>query len=99
MLRKLIIGFKKTVNKLILFKELIYVTEYQQKNIIWIYHNNLLREYYKVHKIIKAISQSYYFLYIKKKVISYISKYDLCYKIKSARYKSYREIKTLLVLN
>ena len=33
-LNKLTVNFKRIVNKLILFKELVYVTEYQQKEII-----------------------------------------------------------------
>ena len=34
MLKELIVSFEKTFNKLILFKELMYVAEYQQKEII-----------------------------------------------------------------
>ena len=33
-LNKLTVNFKRIVNKLILFKELVYVTECQQKDII-----------------------------------------------------------------
>ena len=55
MLKESIVNFKKTFNKLILFKELIYVAEYQQKEIIWIYYNNSIKEHYRVYKIIKII--------------------------------------------
>ena len=48
--------FKRTSDSLILFKELVYVPEHQQKNIIWMYHDKLLRGHWGVHKMIKAIS-------------------------------------------
>ena len=63
------------------------------------YHNNSLEEYYKMYKMIKAISQLYYFLYMQRKIADYVSKCDLCHKIKLLRHKSYEEIKTALVLN
>ena len=56
--------FKRINKNLLLFQELIYVSEYQQKDIIWMYHDKPLEEYCKIHKIIKAISQSYYFLHM-----------------------------------
>ena len=34
MLKELTVSFKKTFSELILFKELIYIVEYQQKEII-----------------------------------------------------------------
>ena len=34
MLKELIVSFKKTFSKLMLFKELMYITEYQQTEII-----------------------------------------------------------------
>ena len=49
--------------------------------------------------MIKVISQSYYFLYIQRKIISYIDKCNLCHKIKLTRYKLYRKMKILLILN
>ena len=64
-----------------------------------IYHNNSLEEHHKTHKMIKAISQSYYFLYMWRKIADYVSKCNLCHKIKSSRHKSYEEIKTALVSN
>ena len=91
--------FEKTNNRLILFKELVYVSEHQQKNIIWMYHNKSLREHHEVHKIIKAISQSYYFLHMRKKVQDYVNKCDLYHKIKSSRHKSYREMRTASTLD
>ena len=60
------------------------------------YHNELLREHHEVHKTIKAIFWSYYFSHMRKKVQDYINKCDLCHKIKSARYKSYEEMRTAL---
>ena len=63
------------------------------------YYNNSLREYYRVHKMIEIIFWLYYFLHMQRKVINYINKCDLCYKIKLARHKSYREIRTSLILN
>ena len=88
--------FKKTNNRLILFKRLVYVSEHQQKNTIWMYHNKLLREHCEVHKMIKIISQSYYFSHMRKKVQDYVNKCDLCHKIKSSRHKPYREMRTVL---
>ena len=99
MLKELIVSFKKIFSELILFKELMYVAEYQQKEIIWIYHNNSLKEHYRIYKIIKTISQLYYFLHMQRKVINYMSKYNLCHKIKLARHKLYREIRISLVSN
>ena len=87
--------FKRISNRLILFKELVYVSEHQQKNIIQIYHNKSLREYWEVHKIIEAISQLYYFSHMQKKVQIYVNKCDLCHKIKSFRHKSYKEMRTV----
>ena len=60
------------------------------------YHNKLLREYHEVHKIIEAIFWSYYFSHMRKKVQDYVNKYDLCHKIKSARHRSYKEIRVVL---
>ena len=48
--------------------------------------------------MIEAIFQSYYFLHMRKKVGTYVNKCDLCHKIKSARYKSYREMRTASTL-
>ena len=96
MLEQLTERFKRTSDDLILFKELVYVSEHQQQNIIRMYHNKLLREHWGVHKMIKATSWSYYFLHMWKKVQSYVNKCDLCHKIKSLRHKSYKEIRTVL---
>ena len=99
MLKKSIISFKKISNELILFKELVYILEYQQKQIMKMYYNNSLKEHYKTHKIIKAISQSYYFSYMQRKIADYMNKCNLCHKIKSSRHKSYEEMKITLVSN
>ena len=81
-------------DSLILFKELVYVSEHQQKNTIQMYHDELLREHHRVHKMIEVISQSYYFSHMRKKIQDYINKCNLCHKIKSARHKSYEEMRT-----
>ena len=47
--------FERISEELILFKELVYVSEHQQKNIIQMYHNEPLREHQEVHKMIEAI--------------------------------------------
>ena len=60
------------------------------------YHNDLLSKYWGIHKMIEAISSSYYFLHIRKKVDSYINKCNICHKIKSLKHKSYKEIRTAL---
>ena len=59
------------------------------------YHNELLREYHEIYKIIKAISQSYYFLYMQEKVTKYVSKCNLYHKIKLSRYRSYEEMRQI----
>ena len=94
MLKQLTEEFRRICNRLILFKELVYVSEHLQKNTIWMYHNESLGEFWGVHKIIEVISQSYYFSHMWKKVQNYVNKYDMCHKIKSLRYKSYEEIRT-----
>ena len=91
--------FKETSDRLILFKGLVYVPEHQQKNIIWMYHNKLLRDHWEVYKMIEVIFWSYYFSHMRKKVQDYVNKCDLCHKIKPVRHKSYREIRTALTLN
>ena len=96
MLKKSTKEFKKINKDLLLFQELIYVSEHQQKDIIWIYHDKLLREHYEIYKTIKAIFWSYYFSHMWEKVKKYMNKCDLCYKIKSSRHKSYEEIRQTL---
>ena len=41
----------------------------------------------------------YYFLYIWEKVIKYMSKCDLCHKIKLSRHRSYKEMRQTLTSN
>ena len=60
--------FEKTSNSLILFKELVYVSEYQQHDMIRIYYDDLLSEHWGVHKTIKATFWLYYFSHMWKKV-------------------------------
>ena len=96
MLKKSIKEFKKINKDLLLFQELIYMSEHQQKDIIWMYHDEPLEEHCEIHKTIKAISQSYYFSHMWEKVKKYVNKCDLCHKIKSSRYKSYEEIRQIL---
>ena len=92
-------GFKKTINRLILFQKLVYVLEHQQNDTIQMYHDDSLREHQEVHKMIEAISRSYYFSHMQRKVRDYVSRCDLCHKVKSTRHKSYREMKTALISN
>ena len=54
-LKKLTEEFKKINKDLLLFQELIYVPEHQQKDIIQIYHNESLEEHCEIYKTIKAI--------------------------------------------
>ena len=49
--------------------------------------------------MIKVIFWLYYFLHMQRKVVNYINKYDLCHKIKLLKHKSYKEMKTVLILN
>ena len=93
MLKKPTKGFEKINKDLLLFQELIYMSEHQQKDIIQMYHNESLREHHEIYKTIKAISQSYYFLHMQEKVTKYMSKCDLCHKIKLSRHRSYEEIR------
>ena len=88
--------FKRISDNLILFKELVYVSEHQQKNIIQMYHDKPLRDHWETHKTIKAIFWLYYFSHMRKKVQSYVNKCDLCHMIKSARHRPYREMRTVL---
>ena len=64
MLEKLTEDFEKISIELLLFQDLIYMSEHQQNNTIRIYYNKSLKNYHKIHKIIEVISQLYYFLYI-----------------------------------
>ena len=93
MLKKSIKEFKKINKDLLLFQELIYVSEHQQKDIIWIYHDKLLEEHHEIYKTMKAIFWSYYFLHMWEKIKKYINKCDLCHKIKSSWHKLYEEIR------
>ena len=63
------------------------------------YHNNFLEEYYRIYEMIKVIFWSYYFSHMQRKVVNYVSKCDLCYKIKLSRHKSYEKMRTALILN
>ena len=56
MFKKSTEGFKKTSIRLLLFQDLVYVSEHQQNNIIRIYYNKSLKDHYKVYKTIKTIS-------------------------------------------
>ena len=58
-----------------------------------------MRDHQEVYKTIEVIFWLYYFLHMWKKVEDYVSKCDLCYKIKSSRHRSYKEIRTTLILN
>ena len=98
-LKQLTEEFKRINDSLILFKRLVYVSEHQQKDIMWMYHDKSLRGHQGTHKTIKAISQSYYFSHMRKKVQNYVNKCDLCHKIKSVRHRSYEEMRTALTLN
>ena len=93
MLAKLTNRFKKTSTELLLFQDLIYVLKHQQNDIIKMYHDDLLREHWGIYKTIKAISWSYFFSHIRKKVSNYVNKCDICHKIKLLRHKSYKEIR------
>ena len=46
--------------------------------------------------MIEAIFWSYYFSHMRKKVQDYVNRSNLCHKIKSARHKSYEEMRTAL---
>ena len=60
------------------------------------YYNKSLREHHEIHKTIKAISQSYYFLHMCRKIKEYMNKCNLCHRIKSSRHKSYKEMRQTL---
>ena len=96
MLKKPIKEFEKINKDLLLFQELIYMSEHQQKDIIWIYYNKSLREHCKIYKMIKAIFRLYYFLHMQEKVKKYVNKCNLCHKIKSSRHRSYEEMRQTL---
>ena len=55
MLKKSIEEFEKINKDLLLFQELIYVSEHQQKDIIQIYYDKLLEEHCEIHKMIETI--------------------------------------------
>ena len=45
--------------------------------------------------MIEAISQSYYFSHMRKKVQGYVDKCNLCHKIKPTRHRPYGEMRTV----
>ena len=96
MLKKFIKRFEKINKDLLLFQRLIYVSEHQQKDIIQIYYNKSLKEHHEIHKTIETIFRLYYFSHMQKKVKEYMSKCDLCHKIKSSRHRPYEEMKQTL---
>ena len=96
MLKQLTEEFEETSDSLILFKRLVYVLKHQQKNIIQMYHNEPLRGHWETHKTIKAISWSYYFSHMRKKVQGHVNKCDLCHKIKPVRHRPYEEMRIVL---
>ena len=46
--------------------------------------------------MIEVISQSYYFLHMRKKVDIYVNKYNIYHKVKLVRHRSYEEMRTAL---
>ena len=60
------------------------------------YHDELLREHCEIHKMIKAIFWSYYFLHMQERVKKYVNKCDLCHKIKLSRHRPYKEMRQTL---
>ena len=60
------------------------------------YYDELLRGHWEIHKTIEAMFWLYHFSHMRKKVQSYVDKCDLCHKIKSARHRSYEEMRTAL---
>ena len=82
----------KIVKKLLLFQELIYVSSATRKKMIEWHHDNTLTEHFEIDKIMKLISQNYYFLLIKQKMKKYIQQYEQCQKSKSRKHKSYKKL-------
>ena len=62
----------KIIKKLLLFQKLIYMLLITRKKMIQQHHNNVLTEYFEIDKIIKMISQNYYFLLMRQKMKKHI---------------------------
>ena len=62
----------KIAEKLLLFQELIYILLTTRKEIIQQHHNNALIKYFEIDKIMKIISQNYYFLLMRQKMKKHI---------------------------
>ena len=89
----------KIVKKLLLFQELIYVSSATRKKMIKWHHNDALTEHFEINKMIKLISQNYYFLLIRQKVEKYIQQCKQCQKSKLKRHKLYEKLQSLNISN
>ena len=72
----------------------MYVPINKQDDIIRMYHNDLLKEHQGINKTIEVITQSYYFLKIRKKIQDYVQSCNTCHKIKHSRHAPYEEMRT-----
>ena len=84
----------KIVKKLLLFQELIYVLFVTRKEVIWQHHNNALTEHFEIDKMMKLISQNYYFLLIRQKMKKHIQQCEQCQKNKTKKHKSYEKLQS-----
>ena len=81
-------------NGLILFQGLVYVPSQIKEEVIKGHHDGPTSGHPGVSKTIEAITRTYHFPHVRKKVQEYIAKCDLCHKIKPKRHQPYGLLKS-----
>ena len=69
-----------------------------QKQLIREIHKHLLHGHPEIHKTLKKIKQTYQFPKIKIIVSKVLKRYDLCGKNKTKRYKLYKKLQPLFIM-
>ena len=66
-----------------------------RKKVIQQHHDNILTEHFEINKIVKLISQNYYFSLMRQKMKKHIQQYKQYQKSKLKRHKLYRKLQLL----
>lgn len=61
------------------------------------HNNNLLAGHFGINKTCELVVKKYYLLISCKDIKAYIQGYDICLALKAVMYKSYNDLKSLLV--
>ena len=82
-------GCTQSDEGLILFEGLVYVPEQMRTEVIRQHRDVITSGHPGVHKTVEAVSRTYYFPHMRKRIEEYVRSCDICHKIKPARHKPY----------